>query len=54
MMAKTFQFVCVLICFLAIIINTKACVKENATSYIDQGYYVEKTVVHSAVSKGAG
>ncbi|OIT28141.1 PREDICTED: pectin acetylesterase 7-like isoform X2 [Nicotiana attenuata] len=53
MMAKTFQFVCVLICFLAIIINIEACVKENATSYIDQGYYVEKTVVHNAVSKGA-
>ncbi|XP_060168230.1 pectin acetylesterase 8-like [Lycium barbarum] len=52
MMAKTYPQVllCLLICSLAII-NTESHAKENVTS--DEAYYVSKTIVQNAVSKGA-
>ncbi|KAK4338835.1 hypothetical protein RND71_040297 [Anisodus tanguticus] len=52
MMAKTYlQLVCLLICSLAIINAHEPCAKENVTS--EEAYYVSKTIVQNAVSKGA-
>ncbi|CAN4087153.1 unnamed protein product [Withania somnifera] len=52
-MAKEYlQLVCLLICSLAII-NTVSCAKENVTLDIDEAYYVSKTILENAVSKGA-